>query len=123
MWRTAGGKALRFKQIGSTAVTVNFITSDEDSKHLLVASSDGSVTLWSTDSFLPVYKMKLSGVAYKPTFFSRSRFFLYLDSEIKLFSIRDLYEGWMDCNSEPVSLKQLSYGLILAGGIRINDLD
>ena len=97
-------------------MTVNDMTIDEDSKHLLVASSDGSVTLWSTESFLPVYKMKLAGVACKPTFFSRSQLFLHLEADIKLFSIRNLYEKWMDCNSDPISLKQLSYGLILAGG-------
>lgn len=35
-------------------------------------------------------------------------------ADIKLFSILNLYQGWMECNSEPVSLKQLSHGLILA---------
>ena len=110
VWRIAGGEPHRFKQIGSASVTVNYMTTDDDMKHLLTAASDGSVTLWSTESLLPIYKMKLAGAASHPTFF------LHLDADIKLFSVRNLYEGWMDCNSEPTSLKQLSYGLILAGG-------
>ncbi len=91
------------------------MATDSTASHLLTCALDGSVTLWSTESLLPVYKMKLSGVAVKPTFFTRSRFHLHLGSDVKIFSIQNLYEGWMDCNSEPTSLKSLSHGLILAG--------
>ena len=115
VWRLAGGEAHRYKQIGTASVTVNFMATDEGQQHLLTAASDGSVTLWSVDSLLPVYKMKLAGPASIPTFFSKSRFYLYLDSDVKIFSIRNLYHSWMEGNSECTSLKQLSFGLILAG--------
>lgn len=115
VWRIAGGEAHRFKQIGTSSVTVNFMATDEGRKHLMTASSDGSVTLWSVESLLPIYKMKLAGPASIPTFFSNSRFYLFLDSDVKIFSIRNLYVSWMDGNSECTSLKQLSFGLILAG--------
>ena len=59
MWRIAGGEAHRFKQIGSASVTVNFMVTDDGDKNLLTASSDGAVTLWSTDSLLPVYKASI----------------------------------------------------------------
>ncbi|GAX84070.1 hypothetical protein CEUSTIGMA_g11494.t1 [Chlamydomonas eustigma] len=113
VWRVTGGVAHRFKQLGGSSLILHMSTNSAQTQ-LLLCASDGSVNLLSTESLLTIYKMKLAGVATHPTFFSRSRFFLHFESDVKVFSVQNLYQGWMDCNSEPLSLQQLSYGLILA---------
>lgn len=121
VWRIAGGKPHRFKELGSSHLTIHHLAADNEESSLLSATGDGVVTLWSVETLMPIYKMKLPQLATKPTFLpansdqkSPPSFFLHFDTDVKLFSIQNLYVGWMECNSEPRSLKQLSFSLILA---------
>ena len=59
VWRIAGGKPHRYKELGSSHITIHHLAADEDETSVLAATGDGVVTLWSVETLLAVYKMKV----------------------------------------------------------------
>ncbi|MEW5315346.1 MAG: hypothetical protein WDW38_006784 [Sanguina aurantia] len=117
VWRVVAGQPPQhFSTIGKASAATVQIACDREGKHMLTASVDGGVTMWVVESLIPVYRLKMAVAAANVGFYGKhcDRCMLSAGSEVKLFSISHLFETWMDCNSPVASLRQLSYGLVLA---------
>eukprot|EP00798_Chlamydomonas_sp_ICE-L_P011299 gene11299-18935_t len=115
VWRIAGSSLHRFKQLGKTTSPTLHISADQKLTSIITTAVDGGVTIWGAQALEPIYRMKLSKVPpAPPVFFGSNKFALHVESDVKLFSVQNLYETWMDCNSPVVTLQRLGYGLLLA---------
>jgi WD40 repeat protein len=98
-------KQLLFQRyIGNHTKAVSCIVLHKSSFSVLSAALDGTVQMWSLDSFEPIHRAKLSTAVIDVTLMSQNQFFIRTKQEVKVFRLIHLHETFAQYNSAVVAI-------------------
>jgi len=101
------------RSIGAHTKSVSWLELHPQSSSVLTAALDGSVQMWSLDSYEAMHRAKLSSPVLGLTLIDSMSFFLHTDAEVKIFRLVHLHDTFSQYNSPIVGLQSIDDGMVL----------